>query len=633
MEHKLSQFQQFISYGVCLVALFTFQWLPAQPNFNMELLSNPTNPCTAGFNDVWGLTHTNGNNYAVLGTRCGTSIYDLSDPVNPVLIADIAGAPGIWRDMKNWGNYIYSIADQGTFGLQVIDMSDPTNIRSWQYNPVIGMDTLKKAHNLYIDGHGLVYVAGSNLNSGGVFILDATANDSVPPIIGLAAPVYAHDVYVNDARDLLITSDIYAGEFTLHELTRTVDTVTAEPISKASTAKDFTHNAWTTDDGNTLFTTDERGGAYVQSWNIADLFEIEHLDDYAPFSTLGSNVTPHNVHVKGDYLYISYYRDGIKIVDASRPGNLVEVASYDTDTGGGSGCWGAFPFFDDYILASDMTHGLFVLRSIPASAAFLEGTIRGSEDNLLQDAVIHVMTYDSIFEITNASGNYATSIVDQLSLPDTLQAPGGNTLQVTISKEGYLSVDTMVTFYLDSVLVLDVVLEAAMLPVELLRFEVKTGDCVNQLEWEVGTVIAHDHFEVQSSSDGLSFASIESVFPEAAVGNLYRFKEDPTYTRTYYRLKQVDLDGTTAYSPIVFSKSDCDDLNRTIFPNPAQNFIALSSYQDVRSISILGADGRSILHLDDPDQEINIRHLLPGVYFLQIMSKSSSRIEKFVKSE
>ena len=68
----------------------------------------------------------------------------------------------------------------------------------------------------------------------------------------------------------------------------------------------------------------------------------------------------------GDYLVISYYRDGVIIVDVSDPANMVEVGQFDTSpfssAPGFQGCWGAYPYLSSgNILATDRQEGLFVL--------------------------------------------------------------------------------------------------------------------------------------------------------------------------------------------------------------------------------------------------------------------------------
>jgi hypothetical protein len=85
----------------------------------------------------------------------------------------------------------------------------------------------------------------------------------------------------------------------------------------------------------------------------------------------------HSVHdpkVLGDHAFFSWYRDGVVVADISRPARPKIVARFvpssmpdpagDTCGNGGDPCpfvWGVFPT-KDYVLASDMNSGLWVLR-------------------------------------------------------------------------------------------------------------------------------------------------------------------------------------------------------------------------------------------------------------------------------
>jgi hypothetical protein len=62
---------------------------------------------------------------------------------------------------------------------------------------------------------------------------------------------------------------------------------------------------------------------------------------------LAPNDLAHNVHVEGDYAFISHYTSGVAVLDIHDPTNPVEVAVYDTyvpnDDPQFAGCWGVYP--------------------------------------------------------------------------------------------------------------------------------------------------------------------------------------------------------------------------------------------------------------------------------------------------
>jgi hypothetical protein len=81
-----------------------------------------------------------------------------------------------------------------------------------------------------------------------------------------------------------------------------------------------------------------------------------------------TGATDHNGYTKGVYYFVSHYRRGLVVLDASDPTRLVEVAHFDNylqpaaNTAGTDGAWGVYPFFADTILLSDIENGLFLLR-------------------------------------------------------------------------------------------------------------------------------------------------------------------------------------------------------------------------------------------------------------------------------
>src|SRR5262245_54380351 len=130
----------------------------------------------------------------------------------------------------------------------------------------------------------------------------------------------------------------------------------------------FTHNAWTTEDGTHLLTTDENSGASTRVWDITTPSLPQQSGAYK--SEEAPNAIPHNVFVDDhDLAYISHYTAGVRVVDVSDPTDPVEVAFFDTvpqhDGPIFDGCWGVFPFFPnspELVVASDMGTGLYVLR-------------------------------------------------------------------------------------------------------------------------------------------------------------------------------------------------------------------------------------------------------------------------------
>lgn len=495
-----------------LLLLSQFAFAQSEGTFNASLVAQLNDRGTGprSYNDIWGYESADGHEYAVLGGRNGTIIIDLATPSQPKEVAYVPGTNSIWRDMKSFGDFIYVVADRGQDGLLIINMENAPDSITWEFwkpTLTIGVttNTLQKCHNLYIDENGVCYLAGSNLNGGGVLMFDVASTPEQPTFLGAATNRYSHDVYARG--DTLYSADLNNGFFSITDVSNKQN---PKFLAFQQTTRNFTHNVWLSDDGKYLFTTDERSNAYVDAYDISDLGNIRLLDSYRPLATEGLGVLPHNVHYFNGYLVISYYADGIKIVDASRPWNLIEVAAYDTspNTGSGDGCWGAFPFIESgYVLASDMEEGLFVLDVDYKRACYLEGTVRDEMTGVaLPEVDVSIVADQKNFNSTGPDGTFQTGIVDQ-----------GNFL-VRFSKEGYEPKEVTVDLANGVLTSLDIELT----PIQKINFSGQITHQFTQIgvpgkirvEGENGTFV----FGANSSGD-FSFEDVPQGFYDIYIGS------------------------------------------------------------------------------------------------------------------
>ncbi len=407
----------FLAFCLCL-GLPVF--LSAQLNFTF--LSNLDYDVEVS--DIWGYVAPDGTEYALVGMFDGVSIVNLADPENPVESDFIDGVPSGWRDIKTWGEYAYVINETGN-GLAVLDLSNlPNSVSAYDWAPSLpGLGTLGSCHNIFIDEFGVAYLVGCSLNAGGLLMVDVATDPGNPIFISAGAPVYSHDVYVRD--NIAYSSEIYTGSLAFYDVS---DKNNVQLLATQQTPALFTHNAWPSDNSQYIFTTDEIGGAPVASYDISDLNDIKELDQFRPYTTLGSGVIPHNVHVWNDFIIVSYYTDGCLIIDAARPDNLIEVGYFDTyipTNTGFQGAWGAYPFLPSgIVLVSDIGDGLYVLEPTYVRACYLEGTITDASNGLpIPNATADILN-TVIFENSNNQGVYKTGV----AISDTYQveysAPG-----------------------------------------------------------------------------------------------------------------------------------------------------------------------------------------------------------------
>ena len=263
--------------------------------------------------------------------------------------------------------------------------------------------------------------------------VDVTNPDSLVTL-GFLDPRYSHDVYVRN--DTVYSSDISAGFLSITDAT---DKENPALLMTQVTPFSFTHNAWLSDNGKVIFTTDERGNAPVAAYDISDLTDIRLLDEFRPTNSIGSGLVPHNVHVLNDFLVTSFYKEGVIITDANKPDNLIEVGNYDTypipgDFSGFSGNWGAYPYLPSgLVLATDINNGLFVIEPTYIRAAYLEGLVLDAQTGApLPNVTVSILSDDPNLDRSQASGEYKTGQVTSGTFLVEYSKPGYESIQVEV---------------------------------------------------------------------------------------------------------------------------------------------------------------------------------------------------------
>ncbi len=356
------------NFLLTLIALFSFMALQAQQN--MSQLSNwdGNNIQKSGvyYNDIWGYVDDQGNEYAVIGSPTKVHFVDVTNATSPVVKAEFTtGANSIWRDMKSFDRYVYGVADEGSEGLTIFDMSALPGgaiTQVYQSNSVFS-----RAHNIYIDSpNERLYVVGSNTQNGGVIVysLANPANPSVIANISLPGG-YVHDIFVQN--NIAYASHGYNGLY-VYDFTNATN-----PVSKSSiNTGGYNHSSWINESGSHLIYAEEvPAGRPLGMIDLAGVnnnnISIASTFSYPLEAPNATNVTYHNPFILDDYAVISSYLDGVTIMDISNPSNPTLAAYYDTDPSNTSypgldGSWGVYPYFPSgNIIATDIANGLFVL--------------------------------------------------------------------------------------------------------------------------------------------------------------------------------------------------------------------------------------------------------------------------------
>jgi choice-of-anchor B domain-containing protein len=325
--------------------------VPDRDNLNMVLrshLSLAQLGATAGSGN-WGYTAPNGRRLALVGHSKGLSVVDVTNPSSPRITGTIVGGSSQWREVKTYKNFAYVTTEAQT-GLDIVDLSNPDRPKKVRTLNT----TFKSAHTITIDqARGLAYVNGTQ---SGMHVLDLAANPSNPPDIGRFDSYYVHDAYARGT--LLYAACIYEGFLAILDVSQPA---AIHEVTRWTTGGAFTHNAWLTDDGHYLFTTDERPWFPIEGWNL-DVTPPRKVSEY-----IGAPGTiPHNVMIDGDRLVLSHYTEGVHMLDITDPASPHVLGRYDTYLGnsqGFAGAWSAYIFpGSNLIVVGDINGGLFVVE-------------------------------------------------------------------------------------------------------------------------------------------------------------------------------------------------------------------------------------------------------------------------------
>ena len=457
-----------------LLLLFIPFFTYSQDSLNMSLLGSYSYPTTQA-NDIWGWVDSIGNEYAIVGLRSGVSVVDVTIPNAPVEKFFIPDINSTWRDLKTFSHYAY-VTTEANAGLLIIDLHDMSGNTYVHVKDFYSSnnDTLhfEAAHDLFIDENGIIYIFGASNPSGfsppanGAIFLDPTNNPLSPEYLGEWNDEYIHDAMIRN--DTMWAGCVYAGKVFVVDVS---DKSNPSTLGSATTPDAFTHNAWPSDNGNYVFTTDEKSDGFIAAYDVTDMNNIQEVDRIQ--SNPGSNSIPHNTFVDGNFLITSYYRDGTTVHDITYPDFMVQVGYYDSYSGSGNGfdgCWGTYPYLPSgNIISSDINSDsgnaiLNIYNREFQQACYLNGFVYDSfTNNIISNASIEILGTNTN-TTTNLIGKYQTAVLDS-SLYD-----------VVFTALGYIS-DTISVLLVNGVMTTqDAYLS---IPCDLLYFVIEPIICEN----------------------------------------------------------------------------------------------------------------------------------------------------------
>ena len=174
-----------------------------------------------------------------------------------------------------------------------------------------------------------------------------------------------------------------------------------------------------------------------------------------------------------------------------------------------------------------------------------------------------------------------------------------------------------------------------VLPVSLISFDAVARQTNVQLQWKTGTEKENNRFVIERSSDGIHFYSIGTVTGNGNRGATYQFTDhNPLNGVSYYRLKQVDNDGTVAYSKVAPVKRGAA-AQMQVYPNPGKGVFVVShpSSATAQKLLLYNAYGALLgFKMTTPNSHqttFDLSHLPAGAYYFTCNSNGALRSTQF----
>lgn len=185
------------------------------------------------------------------------------------------------------------------------------------------------------------------------------------------------------------------------------------------------------------------------------------------------------------------------------------------------------------------------------------------------------------------------------------------------------------------------------LPITMLSFIALPEGENGVLNWSTATEKDNDHFDIERSTNGIDYIKVGEVISQGnSISKLdYGFIDksaSSVASKLYYRIKQVDYNGTTTESDIrsiMFSKVTKTSIS--IYPNPASEFLSIAynnlEVSERSTVKVFDLTGKLVsqLYIQTTQQtgvfELPLQKLTKGVYVVQISNSTFNQNVRFVK--
>jgi len=173
------------------------------------------------------------------------------------------------------------------------------------------------------------------------------------------------------------------------------------------------------------------------------------------------------------------------------------------------------------------------------------------------------------------------------------------------------------------------VASSAVLPVKLSAFNAKLNGAVVNLNWTTDMEANANRFEIERSIDGINWTKIASVSAKgnSSVATNYSYNDNIKAGGNFsYRLRMVDQDETSAYSAIRTVKSETAAVQMNIFPNPATNYVVISSKNNgAKHVQLINQNGQIVKQVNGTGNiNMSVTEFSTGNYYVRVADNNGA---------
>ncbi|MDO7851291.1 choice-of-anchor D domain-containing protein [Hymenobacter convexus] len=174
------------------------------------------------------------------------------------------------------------------------------------------------------------------------------------------------------------------------------------------------------------------------------------------------------------------------------------------------------------------------------------------------------------------------------------------------------------------------------LPVQLSSFGAqRQADKAVAVKWSTATEKNADRFEVQRSLNAHDFVTVATAKAQGTSSKAaaYAVLDQTAPAATlYYRLRQVDGDGTVAFSPVVTVAGTGETAKVLLYPNPTRSSLSFIAAAPT-PYRVLNQLGQALLAgtTEAGTAKVNVETLPAGLYFIELQTPAGRSVQKFEK--